>query len=241
METPSRVASVSAGAGLTGFALFVLVPLGTFLGLWGPGSFRLFTLGIGLALVALLLGCIAVWWTRPSAHRPGRERALTGLGLGLVVVVSVVMILVAGGSAEVPPINDITTDVEDPPDFVHAPTLTGTDMAYDASRYAAPTLEAYADLGTIALPIPPEQAFGRVEGAAVELGWEVTYRDREAGILEATDTSRIFRFVDDVVVRIQPAPGGGSAVDVRSKSRLGRGDMGANAARIRELREAITR
>jgi hypothetical protein len=224
---------------MAGAALFVGAPLGTFLGLLGPKAFFLFLLGAALGLVALGLGCIAVWRTRPAAHRPVRQRALVGLGLGLVIVVSLGLIRTSGGGASVPMINDITTDVEDPPVFVFAPTLTGTDMAYDASRYAAPTRLAYADLQTIFLPIPPQQAFGRVEGAADQLGWEVTHRDRNGGILEATDTTRVFRFVDDVVVRIRSAPGG-SEIDVRSKSRLGRGDMGTNAARIRALRDAIT-
>ena len=54
-------------------------------------------------------------------------------------------------------------------------------------------------------------------------------------------TTRIFRFVDDVVVRVRPAEGGGAIVDVRSKSRDGRGDLGANAARIRAFAEKLPR
>jgi hypothetical protein len=240
VETPARVATSAAGLGLAGSVLVVAVPLGTFVGLFGPGTFRLFTLGVLLGGLALLVGSVAIWVTRPAAHRPGRERALTGTALGFVIVAGVLLLLVASGAAGLPAINDIATDVDDPPGFVHAPTLTGGDMAYDTARFAAPTRAAYPDLTTIALDIPPERAFRRAERAAEELGWEISYRDPEAGILEAQQTSRIFKFVDDVVVRIRPAPGG-SAVDVRSRSRLGRGDLGANAARIRALREAVTR
>ncbi len=57
-------------------------------------------------------------------------------------------------------------------------------------------------------------------------------------MIEATDTSRMFRFVDDIAVRIRP-DGTGSRVDVRSKSREGKGDLGVNAARIRRLRDAL--
>ncbi len=240
METPSRVASSAAGLGVVGLVLFIGVPLGTFVGLFGPEAFQLFSLGVLLGLLALLVGAVALWLTRPAAHRPGRERALTGAGLGFVIVASTLFVMIGSGATGAPPINDITTNVDDPPVFVHAPTLTGTDMAYDADRFAGPTREAYADLTTIELPIPPERAFGRVEHAATRLGWEISFRDRESGVLEAFEVTRIFKFVDDVVVRIRPIPGG-SAVDVRSRSRLGRGDLGANAARIRALRDAIAR
>ena len=53
------------------------------------------------------------------------------------------------------------------------------------------------------------------------------------------DTSNAHFFVDDIVVRIR-ARDGGSVLDVRSKSRVGKGDVGANAARIRALRDAVS-
>ena len=58
------------------------------------------------------------------------------------------------------------------------------------------------------------------------------------GRMEATDTTRWFGFKDDVVVRVRPE-GAGSRVDVRSVSRVGRGDVGANAARIRAFLQAL--
>ena len=46
----------------------------------------------------------------------------------------------------------------------------------------------------------------------------------------------LFRFQDDIVIRIQPGPGGlTSEVDVRSVSRVGRSDLGVNANRIRNF------
>lgn len=240
MEAPSRVASAAAGLGILAIALVVGAPLGTFLGLFGPGAFYLFGLGALLGPIALGVGCVALWLTRAAAHRPGRERALTGAGLGFVIVASLALILATTGGGDVPPINDITTNVDDPPEFVQAPTETGTDMSYDAARYRDLTLAGYPDLRTIRLDVPPARAFARVEHAARELGWEIRYTDPDTGTLEAEDVTRIFKFVDDIVVRVRP-DGDGSAVDVRSKSRMGRGDLGANAARIRALREAITR
>ena len=57
-------------------------------------------------------------------------------------------------------------------------------------------------------------------------------RGRRRPQLEATETSELFRFKDDFVVRIRPFQDGGSRIDVRSKSRDGKGDMGVNAKRI---------
>ena len=65
--------------------------------------------------------------------------------------------------------------------------------------------------------------------------------DAAAGTLLARQTSKVFRFVDDILVRVRPGDGGGALVDVRSKSRVGRGDMGVNAARIRAFTEKLPR
>ena len=61
--------------------------------------------------------------------------------------------------------------------------------------------------------------------------WEVTHADAESGRIEATATSRVFHFVDDIVIRVRP-DGAGSRVDLRSRSRVGQSDLGANAKRI---------
>lgn len=57
--------------------------------------------------------------------------------------------------------------------------------------------------------------------------------------LEGVAESRIFRLRDDFVVRVRPEEGGGTRVDMRSKSRVGRGDLGANAERIHEFLQAL--
>jgi uncharacterized protein (DUF1499 family) len=115
-------------------------------------------------------------------------------------------------------------------------------MAYPAD-FAAQQRAAYPDLAPISLKAPPGEALERARRAAESLGWEVAevrppQNEDGEGRIEAHEVSGVFRFVDDVVVRVRPAPGG-SRVDVRSKSRVGRGDMGANAGRIRAFRAAL--
>jgi uncharacterized protein (DUF1499 family) len=69
---------------------------------------------------------------------------------------------------------------------------------------------------------------------AMAMGWDVVARAPEEGRLEAIDTTKWFGFHDDIVVRIR-ADGGGSRIDIRSKSRVGRSDLGVNARRIRDF------
>jgi uncharacterized protein (DUF1499 family) len=64
------------------------------------------------------------------------------------------------------------------------------------------------------------------------MDWQIVSADTAAGRLEATATTRWFGFKDDVVVRIRP-DATGSRVDVRSVSRVGKSDVGTNAARVR--------
>ncbi len=240
METRSRVASLSYPVAVAALLLFGIPPFATQLGfLSSRTAFLAFMLGGLLGLVALVLGLAGLYATRSSSGRGGRGLALRAAVIGAGIVAAV--LLLAGPNAGVPAINDITTDTEDPPRFVAALEAEGNrerDMGYPGSSFAVQQLAAYPDVVPIRLDAPPERVFADAERAMRELGWTVVRRDPESGALEATETSEIFRFVDDVVVRIRPADGG-SVVDVRSKSREGRSDLGANAARIRRLRDAL--
>jgi len=142
---------------------------------------------------------------------------------------------------ELPPIHDITTDTEDPPQFsavlpVRAKAPNTTD--YDPS-VAGQQKQAYPDLAPVRLDMPPAQAFERALEAVGAMGWELVDAAAQHGRIEATDTTFWFGFKDDVVVRIRPADGG-SRIDVRSVSRVGRGDVGANARRIRAYVTELT-
>ena len=97
----------------------------------------------------------------------------------------------------------------------------------------------YPDIRTIVLSETPEIVFDRALRAANTMGWTIASKMQDTGIIEATATSFWFGFKDDVIIRIRPADGGGSLVDVRSISRVGGSDLGANAARIRKFRDVL--
>jgi len=225
--------------GLVGLALFMLGPILNHV----PGvppmvGFGLFALGLLDGIVALLLGLVGLLRTLPGSGRSGRGGAVMGIVTG-VAMLAFVAVINSGGMGG-PRINDITTDTEDPPVFVAiAERESARDYSYPGATFSEQQRAAYPDVVTIDLAMPPEQAFAAVRAAAEELGWEIVQEDAASGRLEAMQTTAVFAFVDDVVIRVRPG-GAGSLVDMRSKSRDGKSDVGANAARIRAFRTAVT-
>ncbi|CAA9298340.1 MAG: hypothetical protein AVDCRST_MAG11-645, partial [uncultured Gemmatimonadaceae bacterium] len=112
-------------------------------------------------------------------------------------------------------------------------------VEYGGPAVAAQQRAGYPDLAPAVLPVPPAQAVARAAAVARELGWTVVAVDPAAGRVEASDRTRWFGFTDDVVVRVAPQ-GTGSRVDVRSLSRVGGSDVGANARRVRAFLARLT-
>jgi uncharacterized protein (DUF1499 family) len=134
-----------------------------------------------------------------------------------------------------PPIHDITTDTAEPPEYVAVLPLRAAapnTTVYGGEKIAAQQRAGYPDLQPLILSVPPPQAFERALAAVGEMGWDLVAAEAAAGRIEATDTTFWYGFKDDVVIRVRPAEGG-SRVDVRSLSRVGGGDAGTNAKRIR--------
>ena len=153
----------------------------------------------------------------------------------MVFIVSIAACAKLAGGA--PPIHDITTDTNDPPLFVDIlPLRAGArnSAVYGGSRIAALQHAAYADIIPADLVMAPAEVFAKALATARAMGWAVVATDSSAGRIEATATTRVLRFRDDVVIRIRPRDGG-SRLDIRSVSRFGGSDLGKNASRIREF------
>lgn len=219
--------------GLAAPVLMVGGALGARFGAWGfrTGFQFLFT-GAFVAAAVLLIGVVVLvfFW------RTGRGAAALPIGVGLAG--SVLVLATLGWqyrlATTVPSIHDVSTDRADPPVFAAAVGLRGADAnpldysAAVAERQAA----GYPDLSTLRTALRPSESFDRAVDVAEALGWRIVHTDTGAGRLEATDTTFWFGFTDDVVVRVRRAEEGGSLVDLRSASRVGESDLGANAARI---------
>jgi len=96
----------------------------------------------------------------------------------------------------------------------------------------------YADLQPQRFTQPYDRVFDAAIAAGEELGWDVTAEDRTQGEIRAVATTPLFRFKDDVTVTVT-REGEGAQVSVRSHSRIGKGDLGANARRIRLFQQEL--
>ncbi|HET6342969.1 MAG TPA: DUF1499 domain-containing protein [Gemmatimonadota bacterium] len=192
----------------------------------GIGGAALSLLGLGFALRA--------------PKRRGALLALLGIMIGLVTVY--VPWQWRRTAERVPPIHDITTDLENPPPFDAILPLraeAANPAEYGGDSIAQQQRQGYPELGPLVLDAPPAEVIGLALDTAREMGWEIVDSDGDEGRIEATDTTFWFGFKDDVVIRITEPPGGGTRVDVRSVSRVGQSDVGTNAARIREFLERL--
>ncbi len=214
-----------------------------------------------IAAVAAGQGNRLEWWDYRMGLTIVRVSVWTGIGGAVVALLCAIALrrartawtwaiagsLVAGALYAVPwwhqqqrppgpGMHDITTNTEDPPKFVailplrkNAPLPTEY-TAEKAKRQKA----AYPEIAPLVLAQAPAQVFERALAAVKSSGWEVAAAVPGEGRIEATATSFFMGFKDDVVIRIT-AEGQGSKVDMRSMSRVGGGDFGANARRIREF------
>ena len=207
---------------------------------WGVWHFRtgfsVLRWATYLALLAAVISLAAMLRARPGSPKGGMRLSLVAFILALAFVWVPWQWQRTGRG--VPPIHDITTDTERPPQFVRVLPLRAATNATNPPEYGGPEVaafqkSAYPDIAPVALDVPPQRAFERALDAARSMGWDVVEANLSEGRIEATDRTFWFGFRDDVVVRILPA-GGGSRIDVRSKSRVGRGDAGTNAKRVRE-------
>ena len=228
-----RVTSWAARVAAAGSAAIVLAPLGYRVGAPLGLAFLLLAGGFLAAAVGGLLLVLRM------VRRTGLRDREAAAALAAVVVTGAFPLaaLLSGGGA--PPIHDITTDTEDPPAFVAAVPLNSPGRTDYDPAVAGQQRAAYPDLGPLMLPVPPADAFDRAAEAIREMGWELLADDADALRIEATDRTFWFGFADDVVVRVAPDGDTGSRVDVRSLSRVGVGDLGVNARRVRELVAAL--
>ena len=227
-----KLPRITLGAAILAALLLFLSGSGTRFGLWPfPVGFQLLKWA---AYVALAAAAVAFVGLLVPKWRAGEGRLLVvALALGLGVAAVPIYWMQAAG--KVPPIHDISTDLDDPPAFVAALPLRGADanpVEHGGGVVAEAQRSAYPDIQPLALGLPPAEAFAVALRAARAMGWEIVAQDAAAGRIEATATTLWFGFKDDVVVRVRPLDGG-SRIDVRSVSRVGVSDVGANAKRVR--------
>ena len=231
-----KVARWATWGAVAGSVAVIAAPFGYRIGI-APLGLAFLLLAGGVLLIALSAGVLGARIAR-GAVLPERA-ALAALVVAVAVGAVPTRQLAWVWSA--PPIHDITTDTANPPAFVAAvPLNTPGRTDYGGPALAEWQRAAYPDLRPAVLPVAPADAFRRALAVVRRMGWELLATDPDTFRIEATDRTFWFGFEDDVVVRITAADGRGSRVDIRSLSRIGVGDLGANARRVREFLDALT-
>lgn len=236
MSKDSTSARWSFRLALMGAVIMMLAIFGQRLNLM---DFRITMVGLvggaALSLLAVFVGIISILLTL-RAKESGLFSAWVGLMLGLLMALPILMIIQAGSN--VPPIHDISTDLKNPPEFVAMLALRTNDHnPLDRKKptdLAALQQAAYPDLVPVLIDKEFNLVFDQVLALVAARGWKVITASVQDGRIEATATTPIMGFKDDVVIRMRDEAGG-TMVDMRSVSRVGKSDLGANAKRIKAL------
>lgn len=215
----------------------VLSGLGTRFGWWDfRVGFIVLRWSVYLLAVPAILAVASVW-------RAGGRDLRWAAVLAVAALVFGVTLYHVNEFRRHPTLADATTNFADPPVFVALVPLraqgAGNPLTYRGEEAAVLQRRHFADLATLYTQRTPEEVVARAAAAARRLGWEVVAEAPAEGRLEATATTFWFGFRDDVVLRARPAAQGQTAVDVRSASRVGLRDGGANAKRVRTLLAAL--
>ncbi|PLW81950.1 DUF1499 domain-containing protein [Kineobactrum sediminis] len=234
IRSPSRLVNALGYLALTLLLALPLAVLIVRVGAWQQGLALYAIASLGAAVVLLLA---IVLFFIPRYRHQRKDIALRAL---LVVPGTLLLLGLLSTRGDYPPIHDISTNLSDPPVFVNAPDLRGpnSNSLEIKPESLAAQREAYPDLQSIRTPLTPNNAYQRALDVATELGWEVVYQDPENWHIEAVDTTAIMAFKDDIVIRVR-STADGSVVDLRSVSRVGVSDLGANAQRLRDFSSAF--
>ncbi len=244
---------LKAAIGLAIFTpvFFAVAAIGTKSGLWGwMFGFVKMTMGYGpkimmltfvVSLIAVILSLIA---------KPRKDWMVALLCLAVPVIGMGFGKSVKAKAGKLPPIHDITTDTQNPPTFTQAIVdsrakcsnsldYIGTTYGKDKTLVSAAQVKAYPDIRTLVFTDNTATMYKRALATVDAMGWKLASRSEDMGTIEASYSSFWFGFTDDIAIRIRPSEGGGSLLDIRSVSCVGRSDLGKNAARIRKFRDAL--
>lgn len=198
----------------------------------------LFRAALWPGLAAATLGLLAAL-TGGGGVRGGPALCLISVLVAVIVVIPPLQFRHAADS--VPPIHDISTDLADPPAFValraareDAPNA----VEHPGEEVATQQRDAYPEIRPRRYARSPEAVFAAAADQVREQGWLLVEEDSDSGRIEAVAVTTWFGFRDDVVIRVA-ADADGARLDMRSASRVGRSDLGANARRIDRYLRAL--
>jgi uncharacterized protein (DUF1499 family) len=200
---------------------------------------------------AVVIGCLAVLFALTAAvviWRTGRRGV--GALLGGLVLAGLLLgypTYLAAQAIRLPLLNDVSTDLVDPPDFSRSSRATaernGLIHAEPPDDWRQAQQRAYPDIQPIVLDLEADDAWQIVQKAIAARGWRIVDQVRPGGRsgvghIDMVDRSLIMGFPDDITVRLRPLAGQ-TRIDIRSASRIGRHDFGVNARRIQRFAQEL--
>ena len=240
----STWAWTSLGFGIAAALLLAFSGYGYQWNWWGLGTAFTWLLP-GSGILALIGFSLALFFGFTRRNNP----EVTCAGLTLVGLILSIAVMGTLGywfteAQKYPPIHDISTNIENPPQFRNIVPLRAdapNDTTYGDQEKADLQRQAYPDVETLYLDQKYGEAFDRALEAAKQMPWEeIVTSDKAGGVIEAYDKLPWFGFIDDVVIRVDTADTAErSRIDVRSVSRIGRSDIGVNAQRIRDYLNTV--
>lgn len=208
--------------------------------IWSLGTaFALLTYSAYAAIGLTVINLISLWFLRKSR---ARAVVFTVIATALTAVVSGSAFYWQQKAQSVPPIHDITTDLNNPPEFSAMVRLRAdapNPPEYAGDETSEMQREAYPGIQPLVLNQDMQQVMDVAADLIDEREWNLVALNRIEGRIEATHTLPWFGFKDDIVLRFTQTDTGGTRVDMRSKSRIGRSDIGVNAERIEEFLEDL--
>ena len=219
-----------------------LMVFGSSLGLWDPivGFVASRNYNNLLGYISVAAGALALIVNLYNKQFKTNIKSIVAIALGLVVLTPMMVSLIKEPT-RYPPIHDITTDIQTPPQFSFLTDERAgakNTLVYGGKEIAEQQLAAFPDIKPIKSTLSAEQAYLKSIDIAQSMGWEIAYQDQKALRFEATARTPFFNFADDVVVQVLSIETA-SIINVRSVSRIGRGDRGVNAQRIRDFAKAF--
>jgi len=213
----------------------LLGPVGVQLGaLSSAVGWGVFSFGLVLAILSAPITAAAAAF----ASSTGRAWRGAAVRAAVIPLLAVGLLVLPNQSRLNPVIHDISTDPADTLQF-DAPDPNPSQLPRE--QILEMQRSAYTDLAPLEVSEPADQAFERAVVTAESMpGWRNVRADVADMRIHAEAVSRVFRFVDDVVIRVRPeASGEGAVIDMRSRSRFGQSDLGTNADRIRSYFAAL--
>jgi hypothetical protein len=220
---------------------------------------ELMAASVALGLIALILALIWMFAALRDNHGDGKRGGMIAL-IGSALLLYVPLHTVYEG-LKAPAIHDVTTDPEDPPQFValakrpagaNGPAFNGNAMIdYRGEHNTVSYMlhEYYAGITKPLMPIlpstptnpapPTAKMFWRCFNRAKDMGWHIADYNEKEGRIEAQASSFWFGQISDIVIRIRPAGTLGARFDMRAQTLMGNRDFGHNLELIKTYRATL--